>query len=79
MLLIMWNNCTKDPPKQFERIEIKDKQNNRYIGYRFGRLYFESYGNYEIKYPRFWRVPPKESQLLADLKEKLRTNIGDKT
>lgn len=70
-----WKDCEKDPPKQFLRIEIRDKQNKKYIGYRFGRYYFESFGNYVIKEPTYWRIPPKGSPLLSELKEKIHTII----
>lgn len=71
-----WHNCKSDPPPQYHRVEIKDKNNDRYIGYRYGNTYYETYGNYLIKNPTCWREPPKGSQLLADIKEKIHINIG---
>jgi len=71
-----WKSCIKDPPKQFLRIEIKDKQKRHYIGYRFGHLYFETYGNYIIKEPMYWRLPPNGSELIKELREKIHTLVG---
>ena len=74
---MMWKNCRTNPPPEYHRVEIKDKQNNRYIGYKCGSEWFETYGNYLIKKPMYWREPPEGSTLLAELKEKLRITGGE--
>ena len=68
-----WRDCRTDPPKQYFRVEIRDKKNKRYIGYRCNKTYYETYGNYVIKDPRLWRFPLEGSELLTSLKEKLHT------
>ena len=75
-MIMGWRDCVKDPPQEYYRVEIRDKQNKRYIGYRYGRKYFETYGNYLIKEPTYWREPPKGSKLISELQEKLRINVG---
>ena len=71
-----WRDCRSDPPKQYQRVEIRDKYNNRYIGYRYLSDYYETFGNYLIKNPMLWRYPPKGSKLVAELKEKIHTMFG---
>lgn len=74
-----WRDCKTDPPKQFHRVEIRDKNNKKYIGYRYLKDYYETFGNYIIKNPMLWRFPPKGSTLITELKEKICTIFdGDK-
>lgn len=71
MLVNNWMSCEKSPPPQYTRIEIKDRKGEKYIGYRYKDTYFETYGNYVIKYPMYWRYVPEGSTLLKDLYDKL--------
>jgi len=64
----MWTKCSK-PPTPFTRVEIKDKLNNKYLGYYTGTVYLESEGHKMIKYPKYWRYLPK--------KQRVRFNIQD--
>lgn len=64
----MWTRCSK-PPTPFTRVEIKDKLNNKYLGYYIGKEYLESEGHKLIKYPKYWRYIPK--------KQRKRINIQD--
>lgn len=72
-----WRKCRSDPPPQYHRVEIKDKHNNRYVGYRCGKTYYETYGNYIIKEPKYWRIPPVGSPLIEVLKDKLKGFITE--
>lgn len=78
MKLNPWRDCKKDPPNQYTRVEIRNKSGERFLGYRYSKDYYETYGNYLIKNPMSWRYPPKGSKLLTELKEKLyNIIIGD--
>lgn len=56
-----WNSCTKNPPAPFVRTEIKDKNNNTFIGYyaNFG-LFLKTEGHAVIKEPNVWRYVSKK-------------------
>ena len=71
-----WRDCKTDPPRNYVRVEIRDKKDDHFIGYRCDKQYYETYGNYLIKEPRLWRFPPKGSALITELKEKLHTFLG---
>lgn len=66
-----WKSCKKNPPPMYKRIEIKCKDGSRCIGYRYDKDYYETYGNYLIKNPMWWRFPPEGSALVTELLEKL--------
>lgn len=66
-----WRDCKTDPPRNYVRVEIRDKKDEHFIGYRCDKQYYETYGNYLIKEPRLWRFPLEGSELLTTLKEKL--------
>lgn len=71
-----WQSCKDNPPPEYTRIEIRDTNNKHYIGYRYKNKYFETYGNWVIKYPLLWRHIPVGSYLLVELKEKLNGRWG---
>lgn len=67
-----WRLCKDDPPKQYIRIEIKSKNNDRYIGYRYLDHYYETIGNYIISDPYKWRYIPVGSYLWNEIVERIR-------
>lgn len=71
-----WNDCKYNPPPQYNRVEIKDKHNKHYIGYRYQNNYYETFGNYIIPEPYKWRWIPANSPLFYEIKNKLKMLIG---
>lgn len=69
-----WQLCCKNPPPQYTRIEIKKLNGERCVGYRCKNTYYETLGNYIISDPYKWRWIPKTSTLLAEIKEKIKSN-----
>ena len=67
-----WRYCKTDPPNQYIRIEIKSKNNRRYVGYRCNNRYYETIGNYIIPDPYMWRHIPVGSYLWNEIVEKIR-------
>lgn len=72
-----WQLCETNPPPEYTRVEIKDKDKKHYIGYRYKYTYYETYGNWVIESPKYWRWVPQQSTLLANLKEKLRIELSN--
>lgn len=69
-----WRSIQSNPPPEYTRVEIKDINRKHYIGYRYRKTYYETYGNWVIQNPEFWRWIPATSTLLAELKEKISMN-----
>lgn len=67
-----WQLCSKKAPPQYTRIEIKDYKNKRYIGYRYGNKYYETFGNYVIKNPYKWRYIPQDSWIWEEVKHRIK-------
>lgn len=67
-----WQSCDKNPPSQYTRVEIRDKNRKTYIGYRYGNTYYETFGNYIIPNPVKWRYIPQGSYLFETIKEKIK-------
>lgn len=75
----MWNDCLLNPPRVFERVEIKTNKGKRYLGYYTGHgVYLDSYEHKPIKKPKFWRYPPEGSVLVSKPMAKLAENIFPK-
>ena len=72
-----WQLCETNPPPEYTRVEIKDKNKKHHIGYRYKYTYYETYGNWVIESPKYWRWVPQQSTLLANLKEKLRIDLSN--
>lgn len=68
-----WQLCSKNPPPQYTRVEIKDTRRKRYIGYRYKDKYYETFGNYIIKDPYKWRYIPQGSLIQAEIKQKIKS------
>ena len=66
-----WRLCKLVPPPQFVRLEIKTKDGDTYVGYRYGNTYYESVGNYIIKDPYKWKFIPRESRLWEEIRRRL--------
>lgn len=64
----MWTKCSK-PPTPFTRVEIKDRFNNKYLGYYTGAVYLESEGHKLIKSPKYWRYLPKKQRVKINIQE----------
>jgi len=69
-----WQLCSKNPPPQYTRVEIKTKDGKHYVGYRCAYTYYETIGNYIIKDPHKWRWIPEYSYLLETVKDKIKKN-----
>lgn len=67
-----WRFCDTDPPEQYVRVEIKSKDNKRYVGYRYKNRYYETIGNYVVKKPYKWRYIPVGSFLWNEITEKIK-------
>ena len=67
-----WRNCKTDPPEQYTRIEIKSKDNEKYIGYRYLDNYYETFGNYIIRNPHKWRYIPVGSYLWNEIVDRIK-------
>lgn len=67
-----WKYCKSNPPDQYIRCEIKDHKGVRYVGYRCGRKYYETIGNYIIEDPYVWRYVPRTSHLWETIEYKIR-------
>lgn len=67
-----WRYCNTDKPPEYTRIQIKDKHNVKYIGYRCKGTYYETIGNYVIKNPYMWRYIPVGSYLWEEIRNKIR-------
>lgn len=68
-----WRMCDTDPPNEYIRVEIKTKDRERKVGYRYKINYYETIGNYLIKNPYQWRYIPVGSYLWAEIKDKIRS------
>ena len=68
----LWRYCDKEKPPEYNRIEIRDKQYVKYVGYRYKNTYFETIGNYIIKDPYQWRYIPVGSYLWNEIIEKIK-------
>lgn len=66
-----WKSCKYNPPPQFTRVEIRSRDNKRYVGYRYGKDYYETFGNYKIADPYKWRKIIEMSWLWHEIKRKL--------
>lgn len=66
-----WRDCEKDPPMQYKRVEIKNRKNVRYCGYRYKNKYYESFGNYIIPEPYMWRFIKDKSFMAEWIKDKI--------
>lgn len=69
-----WQLCSKNPPPEYTRVEIKDKNRRRYIGYRCRNVYYETFGNYIIKNPYRWRYIPQGSYLWEEIKRRVKSS-----
>lgn len=67
-----WQLCSKNPPPEYTRVEIRDKDRHTYIGYRYLNRYYETFGNYIIQDPIKWRYIPQNSYLLEEIKQRLK-------
>lgn len=67
-----WRYCDKEKPPEYTRIEIRDKEYVKYVGYRYKKSYFETIGNYLIKNPYQWRYIPIGSYLWNEILDKIR-------
>jgi hypothetical protein len=66
-----WKSCKYNPPAQYTRVEIKSHKGDRYVGYRYKKQYYETFGNFIIPDPYKWRKIPSESWLWYEIKRKL--------
>lgn len=69
-----WQLCSKNPPPEYTRVEIKDTKSRKYIGYRCNQKYYETFGNYIIPDPFKWRYIPQGSFLWEEIKRKIRVS-----
>ena len=68
-----WRFCDTENPPEYVRIQIKDRYNTKYVGYRCKHTYYEAIGNYVIKQPFQWRYIPVGSYLWAEIKDKIKS------
>ena len=69
-----WRYCDRDKPPEYVRIQIRDKQNMKYVGYRYKKQYYETIGNYLIKNPYQWRYIPVGSCVWEEIKQRIHIN-----
>lgn len=67
-----WRYCKDDPPMQYIRCEIKDHKGVEAVGYRYGKKYYTTFGNYIIEDPYMWRYIPQGSRLWESIEYKIR-------
>lgn len=67
-----WRYCSAEKPPEYTRIQIRDRNHNTYIGYRYKNRYYETIGNYSINDPYKWRYIPVGSYLWDEIKEKIK-------
>lgn len=68
-----WRYCNREKPPEYVRIQIRDKNYIKYVGYRCKNTYYETIGNYVIHNPYQWRYIPVGSYLWDEIKEKIHT------
>lgn len=68
-----WQLCSKNPPPQYTRVEIKSLFGKRYCGYRYKNQYYSTFGNFIIKDPYKWRWIPETSALYAEILHRIKT------
>lgn len=67
-----WKYCDRNKPPEYTRIQIKDRDKIKYVGYRCKNTYYETIGNYVIKNPWQWRYIPVGSYLWEEVKDKIK-------
>ena len=68
-----WRLCDATPPEEYVRVEIKSKDGNRFIGYRYQRKYYTTIGNYLINDPYKWRYIPVGSFLWNEIRKAIKS------
>ena len=72
----MWQDCLTNPPRVYERVEIKTVKGKRFLGYYSGHgVYLDSYEHMPIKKARYWRYPPEGSVLVSKFMQKIAENL----
>lgn len=68
-----WRFCDTEPPPQYTRVEIKSRNRQVYVGYRYKKQYYETIGNSVIPDPFKWRYIPVGSYLWNEIVNKIRS------
>ena len=62
-----WRDCKIDKPPEYTRVQIKNTNGKKFIGYRYKNKYYETIGNYVIDSPYMWRYIPVGSYLWTEI------------